>query len=62
MGARHNVFKFDLLYANGGYKELSALLSFVLFNHLEFGAGYIDLANIQGNKHNYVTGFVKAIW
>lgn len=62
MGARHNVFKFDLLYANGGYKELSALLSFVLFNHLEFGAGYIDLANTQGNKRNYVTGFVKAIW
>lgn len=62
MGARHNMFKFDLLYANGGYKELSALLSLVLFNHLEFGAGYIDLANIGNNKNNYVTGFIKAIW
>ena len=61
-GARHNMFKFDLLYANGGYKELSALASIVLFNHLEFGAGYIDLANIQGNRNNYVTGFIKAIW
>ncbi|RAX51811.1 hypothetical protein CCY99_08400 [Helicobacter sp. 16-1353] len=61
-GARHEMFKFDLLYANGGYKEFSALLSITLFKHLDFGAGYVDLANIENNRRNYVTGFVKAIW
>ncbi len=61
-GARHDVFKFDLLYAGGGYKELSALFSITLFKHLDFGAGYIDLADIGNNKRNYLTGFVKAIW
>lgn len=61
-GARHDMFKFDLLYAGGGYKELSALFSLTLFNHLELGAGYIDLADVANNKRNYVTGFVKAIW
>lgn len=61
-GARHNMFKFDILYAGGDYEEFSALLSITLFQHLEFGAGYVDLANIANNKRNYVTGFVKAIW
>lgn len=61
-GARHEMFKFDILYASGSYKELSALASITLFQHLEFGAGYVDLANINNNKRNYVTGFVKAIW
>ena len=61
-GARHNMFKFDVLYAGGDYNELSALFSLTLFNHLDFGAGYIDLADIENNKRNYLTGFVKAIW
>lgn len=61
-GARHKNFKVDILYAGGGYKELSALASVVIFEHLEFGAGYVDLADISGDKRNFVISFVKAIW
>lgn len=65
-GARHKNFKVDILYADGGYKELSALASITIFEHLEFGAGYVDLANIRTaeglNRRNFVISFVKAIW
>ena len=61
-GARHKNFKVDILYAGGGYKELSALASVTILEHLEFGAGYVDLANIQGDRRNFVISFVKAIW
>lgn len=65
-GARHKNFKVDILYAGGGYKELSALASVTIFEHLEFGAGYVDLANIRTsdglNRRNFVISFVKAIW
>ena len=65
-GARHKNFKVDILYADGGYKELSALASVTIFEHLEFGAGYVDLANIRTaeglNRRNFVISFVKAIW
>lgn len=61
-GARHEFFKFDILYASGTYKEFSALLSISFFKYLEFGAGYVDLANIANNKREYVTGFVKSVW
>lgn len=60
--ARYDKFKFDLLYADGGYKELTALASITLFNHFEFGGGYVDLRNIGKNKRNYLVGFLKAIW
>ncbi|RDU63132.1 hypothetical protein [Helicobacter sp. MIT 14-3879] len=62
LGARHKRFKIDILYAGGGYKELSVLASIILFNHLEFGGGYVDLANIGDNKRNYLTAFIKAVW
>ncbi len=61
-GARHNMFKFDILYANGGYKELSTLVSIILFQHLDFGVGYVDLANVGNDKRNFLTAFIKAIW
>lgn len=62
LGARHEVFKFDLLYAGGGYKEISALFSVTLFKHLEFGAGYVNLAKVANQKRDFLNAFVKGIW
>ncbi|MGX3011482.1 outer membrane family protein [Helicobacter sp. 23-1044] len=61
-GARHKNFKVDILYAGGDYEELSALASVIIFEHLEIGAGYVDLKNIGENKRNFVVSFIKAIW
>lgn len=61
-GARHKNFKVDILYAGGDYTELSVFASATIFEHLEIGAGYIDLENIADNKRNYVVAFLKAIW
>lgn len=60
--ARHEIFKFDLLYAGGGYKELSALASVTILEHLEFGAGYVSLAKLNGKKRDFVVSFAKVIW
>lgn len=61
-GVRHKYFKIDILYAGGNYTELSAFASVTTFEHLELGAGYVDLKNIANNKRNYVLVFLKAIW
>lgn len=61
-GVRHKIFKVDILYAGGDYTELSAFASVTTFEHLELGAGYVDLKNIANNKRNYVLVFLKAIW
>lgn len=58
INARHDMFNIDILYAGGGYSEISALASVILFKHLSFGGGFVRL----DNKQNYLISFVKAIW
>lgn len=61
-GINNDFINIDLLYANGGYKELSAMISLSLFEHLEFGAGYVNLNKINNDKRDVITSFIKAVW
>lgn len=60
--ARHNDFKIDLLYADGGYKEISAFASLTLFDFFEFGGGYVGLSKLENIRRHIIAGFAKAIW
>lgn len=62
MGVKHSIVNIDLLYADGDYKEISALASLTLFEHLEFGGGYINLGKFENKRRDAAIGFVKAIW
>lgn len=62
INARHEKFKIDLLYAGGSYNEISALASIILFEHLEFGGGYVNLSTKDSPREHYITTFIKAIW